>query len=100
MDRSIEKQFITRDAMQFYQAIYRLGDEIEVAMFLRDVMTLEELEEVIRRFKVAKMLSEGKTFRNIAKETGVSSATVARVNSWLNHGTGGYGIALKDVSIS
>lgn len=99
MERNVEKQFMTKDAMEFYRAIYRLGDEQEIALFLRDVLTMEEMEEAIQRFKVARMLSKGDTFRTIGEETGASSATIARVNNWLNHGCGGYGIALKDIKV-
>ncbi len=96
MERNIEKQFMTKDAMKFYQSIKRLSDEQEIALFLRDVLTMEELEEAINRYKVAQLLKEGVTFRKIIEQTGVSSATIARVNNWLHHGCGGYQLALKD----
>lgn len=96
MDRIVEKQFLTKDAMEFYRAILKMEDEQEIALFLRDVLTYEELIEAISRFRVVRMLKEGVTFRKIAEETGVSSATIARVNNWLHHGCGGYQLALKD----
>lgn len=99
MERDIEKQFLSKDAMNLYKAINNLEDEQEIALFLRDVFTLEELKEAIARFKVAKMLFEKCTFRKIEQETRVSSATIARVNNWLKHGCGGYGIVLKNFSV-
>lgn len=81
----------------FYRALKNMGDEQEVALFLRDVLTMEEMEEAISRFTVAQMLQRGETFRVIAQKTGVSSATIARVNNWLHHGCGGYQLALKDI---
>lgn len=97
MDRTIEKQFINNDAMDLFKAINKLDDELETALFLRDILTYEELEEAIKRYKVAKLLAQGVTFREIAKQTNVSSATIARVNDWLKHGCGGYRFALKDI---
>ncbi len=48
-----------------------------------------------QRLQAARMLSEGKTFSQISAETGVSSATITRVNKCLSYGSGGYGQVLK-----
>lgn len=47
------------------------------------------------RWKVVRLLDQGVSYRNISNRTGASTATVTRVAHWLNHGTGGYPIALK-----
>ena len=96
--RNLENDINKNNAKNFYAAVANITDEKEMAYFLRDVFTLEELSEAIRRFEVARLLESGKTFRTIEKETGVSSATIARVNNWLHHGCGGYRIALKNVN--
>ena len=36
----------------------------------------------------------GLSYREIADQTGVSTATITRINQWLQHGTGGYRQAL------
>lgn len=95
MNREIEKELATSDLTKLYQVLAELRDPQEVARLLRDLLTLEELQEAGRRFGVARRLSDGETQRSIAAETGVSTATVSRVNSWLHHGTGGYGLALQ-----
>lgn len=77
-------------------AHFNQGDEI--ARFLRDVLTFEEIDEAIRRFEAARMLTKKATFRDIAKKTGMSSATIARINYWLEHGTGGYRLALRKLA--
>ena len=97
MNRKIETKLNTKKAKELYKVITLLSNEKEVANFLRDLLTFEELDEAIRRFTVAKMLIENKTFRVIEKTTGMSSTTIARINNWLNHGTGGYRLALKDI---
>ena len=43
----------------------------------------------------AAMLKEGKSYQEVTKETGVSAATICRVNKCLLYGTGGYRAALE-----
>jgi len=95
MNREIEKELTTSDLTKLYAVLADLRDPKDVASVLRDLLTLEELQEAGRRFSVAQRLNNGETQRSIAAVTGVSTATVSRVNSWLHHGTGGYGLALQ-----
>lgn len=94
MSKNIEKQLMTKEAGELYEAFSEISDKETIGKFLRDLLTFDEIKEAINRFQVAKMLSEGKPMRQIAKETGVSTATIVRVNYWLHHGTGGYLLAL------
>ena len=55
----VENEFKIKEAKEFYKAILMLKDEKECELFLRDIFTFEELQEVIRRFKVVKMLIKG-----------------------------------------
>jgi TrpR-related protein YerC/YecD len=75
---------------QLFNAFLYLKNETEVANFCRDLMTESEIEEFAGRFDVALKLTEGKSQRQTAKETGVSIATVTRVNQWLKRGMDGY----------
>lgn len=95
MARELEDNLKTEAATTLCNALSELKTAEEVAAFLRDVLTLEEMDEMIRRFQVAKMLKEGMTVRRIAAETNMSSTTISRINYWLHHGTGGYGLALE-----
>ncbi len=65
--------------------------------FLRDLCTLEELEELSERWHIAQLLDTGESYRSIAEKTGVSTTTVTRIAQWLEHGEGGYKIALTKV---
>ncbi len=96
MKSSLESQLTTPQAQALYQALAELKDAQAVAALLRDVLTMEELTEAVRRFEVAGMLQDGKTFRQIAAAVKTSTATVARVNYWLNNGMGGYRAALAE----
>lgn len=62
----------------------------EVAAFLRDIGTLSELEAWCERLEVAKQLNRGKTYREVAANTGASTTTVTRVAKFLLKGEGGY----------
>lgn len=78
-----------------FKAILALKDEEECYNFFMDICTINELQSLVQRFDVAKMLREKKTYQEIAKETGASTATISRVNRSLNYGNDGYAIVLE-----
>lgn len=73
-----------------FDAIVSLESREQAAHFFRDLCTRRELEEISQRWAVVRKLAEGRPYREIAAETGVSTATIVRINQWLRHGTGGY----------
>lgn len=73
-----------------FDAVVALESREETAHFFRDLCTRRELEEISQRWAVVRKLAEGHPYREIAAETGVSTATIVRINQWLRHGTGGY----------
>ena len=77
------------------KALLALKTEDEMLTFLRDIATLEELESLSSRWDVVLELNKGASYRDIAKKTGVSTATITRISHWLKHGEGGYRAALK-----
>lgn len=77
------------------RAFLSLNNEKECWKFLRDLLTEAEIKEFSNRWKVARMLDQKISYEEIAKETGMSSTTIARVNKWLMHGKGGYRLVLK-----
>jgi TrpR-related protein YerC/YecD len=87
----------TKDSDVLFQAILSLKNVSECEKFFRDVLTMKELQEMISRFKVARELSKSKpkSYIEIAKEVGTSTATVTRVAQWLKGTGGGYRIALN-----
>jgi len=96
-EREIESQLNTPEAKDLYKILSSINKPEEMANFLRDLFTIAEIQESIRRFQVAKLLSQGYTFRSISAETEMSTSTIARINYWLHHGTGGYRKALQKV---
>ncbi len=85
----------TDDAVSLLDAIVALPDRGAAERFLRDLCTRRELEEMTSRWAVVRLLAEGVPYRAIRDETGVSTATITRINDWLRNGTGGYGEALE-----
>ena len=77
------------------KAILSLKSEEECYAFLDDACTVKELIEIAQRLEVARLLSEKKSYQAITAETGVSSATIGRVNRCLLYGSGGYRTALE-----
>lgn len=76
------------------RAILALETVDEAALFLRDLCTRTEIGEMAGRWSVAALLEDGLPYREISERTGVSTATIGRVNEWRRHGTGGYRLAL------
>lgn len=77
------------------EAILSLKNNDECRRFLRDLLTEPEIKEFANRWKVARMLNQKISYERIAKETGMSSTTIARVNKWLTKGKGGYKLMLR-----
>ncbi len=98
MNRNIEPQLKTKEARTLYGVLACLTSPREIELFLRDLLTYEEIEEAVRRFQAAQMLDKKIPFRQISKKTKMSAATITRVNYWLHHGTGGYRCALRKLS--
>ncbi len=92
MTVTTEWQDSSTDAL--FQAVLALRTRDEAAGFFRDLCTLRELEEMSHRWAIVQMLDTGVPYREIAEETGASTATVTRINHWLQHGTGGYRMVL------
>ena len=62
----------------------------ECRAFLQDLCTISELRALEPRMEVAMLLDEGHIYSSILARTGVSSATISRVNRCLRYGAGGY----------
>ena len=77
------------------KAFLNLKTEQEVANFLRDLLTIKELEEFANRLEMAKLLKTGMFYKAIAKKLKVSTTTVTRTAHWLFHGCGGYEKVIK-----
>jgi len=78
-------------------AVLKLKTEEECYNFFEDICTIKEIQDMSQRLEVAYMLSQNKSYIEISKETGASTATISRVNKCLNYGRGGYKTVLKKI---
>ena len=70
-----------------YSAVMTLQSEEECHHLFEDLCTPKEIKSLAQRFAVAKMLSEGRIYNDIVKETGASTATISRVNRTMSKGS-------------
>ncbi len=76
--------------LKLYNAILTLKTPEECEAFFKDIFTFQEVESIAQRLEVACYLTEGKSYVDINKLTGASTATICRVSKALNYGDGGY----------
>ena len=68
--------------------------------FFADLCTPAELQEMSRRMQAARMLRANAVYADIAAQTGLSTATISRVNRCLKYGSDGYNKALDSLEAS
>jgi TrpR-related protein YerC/YecD len=84
----------TRETSDLFEAVLALRTKNEAAAFFRDLCTLRELTELSHRWAVVRLLDQGRPYRQIAEATSASTATITRINQWVQHGAGGYRLVL------
>ena len=89
------KDIHTPAVNRLFEAILTLQNVEECYQFFEDVCTIQELVASSQRFEVACMLTQKKTYLDIAEKTGASTATISRVNRSLTYGNDGYALVLK-----
>ena len=82
---------------ELFDAVLSLKNKEQARKFFEDLCTIKEIQDMAQRLEVASLLQQGKNYQEISKETGVSTATICRVNKCLNYGSGGYELVLKNV---
>lgn len=85
----------TEEVDHLFDAVLTLKTKEDCYAFFEDVCTINELLSMAQRYEVAKMLKEGRTYLDIAKATGASTATISRVNRSLNYGEDGYAMVFE-----
>ena len=80
----------TPEVERLVKAVLKLETEEECYSFFEDICTIKEIQDMSQRLQVAEMLNQNKSYIEISKETGASTATISRVNKCLNYGSDGY----------
>ncbi len=73
-----------------FKAILELQNVEECYSFFEDLCTVSELKEMSKRLLAAKLLRNNHVYTDIAEQTGLSTATISRVNRCLKYGNDGY----------
>ncbi|MCD7771235.1 MAG: YerC/YecD family TrpR-related protein [Oscillospiraceae bacterium] len=85
---------------ELFEAILKLETVEECQSFFNDLCTVKELKEMSQRFEVARLLSQGLVYSDIASKTGASTTTISRVNRSLMYGENGYKTAIERMNKS
>jgi len=92
MSKSIRDENLDK----LFEAILKLETVDECYALFTDLCTVNELIALKQRFLVARMLQQGMIYNEIVEKTGVSTATISRINRCLNYGDG-YVTALERI---
>jgi len=77
-----------------FDALRSLETVDEFRNFLKDLCTPAELQALVDRWQVVRLLQQEIPYRQIHDMTGVSVTTIGRVARFLSDGFGGYEAAL------
>ena len=72
------------------RAFLTLESDEDCYRLFEDLFTIREIQDLSQRLEVAQLLKSQATYTEIVEKTGVSTATIGRVNRALNYGAGGY----------
>ena len=89
------KQLYSPETDMLFEAILSLQTAEECYRFFEDICTIKEVQAMSQRLQVACQLDAGKNYAEVYEDTGVSSATISRVNKCLLYGNGGYRTVLE-----
>jgi TrpR-related protein YerC/YecD len=93
----VNKKLKTEAVDHLFEAILTLESIEDCYTFFEDACTVNELLSLSQRYEVARLLRSGKTYLEIAQETGASTATISRVNRSLNYGNDGYDMVFEKI---
>ena len=93
-----ESKIWTEQTDMLVKALLSLENEDECRRFMEDLLTMREIRDLSQRLEVAGLLRQKVTYNDIVDRTGVSTATIGRVNRALTYGTGGYDMILDKLN--
>jgi len=96
----MENSLVDEKLTVLSKTLLKLRTVEEIKLFLQDLLTRGEQEFIAQRLNIADMLNEGIPYSQIQRETGASSATVAKVSDNLKYGKDGFKLALDRLSKS
>ncbi len=95
----MDSRFKTDNIEFLFDCVLKLRSKEECYNFFEDLCTMPELQAISQRIVVAKMLTEGKVYKEIEDATGASTATISRVKRSLQYGADGYDVIFVRLGI-
>ena len=92
-----QKRELRSAARSLSEALLSLENTQEVKQFLEDLCTPAEIEAMVDRWRVAQLVDQGYSYRDIRDITEVSVTTIGRVARFMEMGTGGYRTVLDRI---
>ena len=92
-----QKSDLRSAARSLSEALLCLETSQEMKQFLEDLCTPAEIEAMVDRWRVAQLVDQGYSYRDIRDITEVSVTTIGRVARFMEMGTGGYRTVLDRI---
>lgn len=92
---SYKSSFSTEDIDNLFEAFLNIKTKEEFYRVFEDICTINEINDMALRLKVANLLKDKVPFQEISNITKASTATISRVSKALNYGAKGYDIIVK-----
>ena len=73
---------------EMYELFASIDDPEVFKVFLDDLCTYKEIEQMAGRIAAAKLFMDGKTYMQVIDATNISSATLSRVSRCVRYGEG------------
>lgn len=85
----MDKPNLDKDKKLIIETLRKLKSEKDLANFLDDLLTEEEILDLAQRLKIGKSILEGKSYDEISEKIGTSTSTVSKIGQILKYGKGG-----------
>ena len=79
---------ISKDKNLLVDSFYKVKTKKDLALFIQDLLTEEEILDFAQRIKIANYILTGKTYEEIEKLIPVSSSTISKIGQVIKFGKG------------
>jgi TrpR-related protein YerC/YecD len=87
------KVSLGKDQKLLVDSFYKVLTKKDLALFIQDLFTDEEVLDLAQRVKIANYILANKTYEEIEKLIPVSSSTISKIGQVIKFGKGGFKLA-------